>query len=153
MVTYLTDKLLHRLALQQIVQLVFAEVFLLFAFVAVVVVLGSPKFAPQRLDGVELQVQNGVQKCLAVLAINGAQRIDVLQRDVVGHIVDHIDGRKQRDGSVAVAQVLRARLVRFGLRGGLARAAIAAGRCGRMRRVARMRLATGRRLWLIVGGR
>lgn len=96
-------KLLDGRALGERVQFVFAQVLFLLALIAVVVVLRAPELAPQRLDQRELKIEDSVEKCLAVLAVHGAQRVDVVERDVVGQRFVELDEGKCGNGTMTVA--------------------------------------------------
>lgn len=67
------------------------QVLLLLALVAVVVVLAPPELPPQALDRGELEVEDGVEKGLAVLAIDAAKGVDVLEGAVVRQARDRPD--------------------------------------------------------------
>lgn len=133
------DELLHRRTAGQRVQFVLAQELLLLAFVGAGAANGAtaaaagrrctgrraPELAPQLLDGTELQLVDGVQERLAMLAVHAAQCVHVVGGDLFGVVagrlaqlhVQHADVRKVAGyGADAVAEEGGARLVcRIGL--------------------------------------
>lgn len=104
---YLFNELLNTLTLWHIEQFILAEIFLLLALVAVIIILASPEFAPQLFNGAKFQIQNGIQKCFAMFTIYRSKRIDILQCHIIGQWMIDFDLWENRNGTVTVAQILK----------------------------------------------